>query len=95
MTDNPRSSIEWLANKIRYEQNREELRNIALLLVLALEDGDVVDQYFGKEMAEEGFYDNYEDEPYDDGSAWLGDDKEAFDIATGMTIGHIKGVIGK
>lgn len=86
----PVNQQEWLLDKIRYNSNIEDLRNIALILCLTLDDLEVIDQYFGNELGDDGFYDNYEEEPYDDGSSWLGEDKEAFDIATGFLIDKIR-----
>jgi hypothetical protein len=97
MANAPRSPIEWLHDKIRYEQDCTQLRNIAMVLLFSLDDPEPIHQYFGKEMDEEGFYDNYEKEnqKYDDGSGWLGDDKADWDMASSLAEGHIKGVLNK
>jgi hypothetical protein len=95
MTNAPRNPIEWLMDRIRYEQDSTQLRNIAMVLCLSLEDPEPIHTYFGKEMEEEGFYDDYEDEPYDDGSDWLGEDKADWDLATSLAEGQIRGVLGK
>ena len=95
MTNAPRNPIEWLMDKIRYTQDTVELRNIAMVLALALDDPEVVHTYFGKEMRREGFYDEYQDEPYDDGSGWLGEGKDDWDLATSLAEQQIRGVLGK
>lgn len=97
MTNHPKSAREWLLDKIRYEQDSTQLRNIATVLLLGMDDEEVIHQYFGNEMDEEGFYDNYEgeDQEYDDGSGWLGDEKADWDIASDLSEGYIKGVLGK
>ena len=76
--EKPVNEIEWLLNRIMFEENVEALRSHAINLVIMLEDPEPINIVYGQELEAEGFYDNYEgeDQEYDDGSGWLDEDPD-------------------
>lgn len=74
----PKTPIEWLSNKIAYSRSDEDLRSYGLALLMMV-DNDQVQDVFQQEMAEDGFFDEDEDDDYEPEWAWLGDDKETWD----------------
>lgn len=88
----PRNPIEWLFDKVRYESDIGELRNLAIAAVMIIEDGDAIQDVFQDEMDVDGYFDK--EAEHNDASDWL-EDKEAWDAAIDLTAGNIKNKLGR
>lgn len=91
---NPRSPYEWLYNRIAYCENIEDLRSHAMSLLIMVGDSDPIQDVYEQEMKDDGFFEDYEDEPYDDGSDWV-DDKETYDFALELHVRDTKRKLGR
>lgn len=92
MTTKPRNPIEWLLDKVSYEQDNTELRNLALAAVMLLTEPESVEDVFQKEMEEDGYYDD--EAEHASASDWL-EDKEGWDMAIDLVTDNIKGKLGR
>jgi len=90
---NPKSPIEWLHDRIAYCENIEDLRSHTLALLLMV-DNDQVQDVYQEEMDQDGFFDDYADEPYDDGSDSI-DDKETWDTAIEYHLKTVRRKLGR
>ena len=90
MTNTPSNTIEWLMDRIKYETDIEELRNHALVLLLAFDDPDKIEDIYQAELSQDGYYDHYEgeDQEYDPtgGRFATEEEREGWDLAIGFSV---------
>ncbi len=92
MATPPVNAIEWLYNKIKYAEKLEDVREYALMLIFSCGDADIIQDYYQEELDEEGYFQNYSEREYLDGSERFEDEDEsdAWDTAIEFEVAVIK-----